>query len=153
MGKKKGPTPRRPWEPLHFSHLSPEGAQIWGNGKYTVTVHVIESREEGDPPMHLLGIHTRTRATVGAHDWRHFQAIKNQLCGEERLAVEIYPPESQLVDEANEYWLWVLPEGAFLSAATEYMGIGFNAGRTVGGANPEPHKAKWRQRPLEEVQW
>ena len=45
------------------------------------------------------------------HDWRHFQIIKNELCGEDREAIEIYPAESRLVDTANQYHLWVIPKG------------------------------------------
>lgn len=45
------------------------------------------------------------------HNWRDFQAIKNQLAGPEREAIELYPAESRLVDTVNEYHLWVMPEG------------------------------------------
>lgn len=44
-------------------------------------------------------------------DWRDMQKIKNDLCGEQREAVEIYPAESRLVDTSNQYHLWVLPRG------------------------------------------
>lgn len=44
-------------------------------------------------------------------DWRHMQQMKNELCGDERYGLEIYPPESVLVDSSNQYHLWVLPEG------------------------------------------
>lgn len=44
-------------------------------------------------------------------DWRHLQRLKNILCGPEREAVEIFPAESRLVDTANQFHLWVLPEG------------------------------------------
>jgi hypothetical protein len=44
-------------------------------------------------------------------DWRDFQEIKNQLAGDEREAVELYPAESRKVDTANKFHLWVLPEG------------------------------------------
>ena len=44
-------------------------------------------------------------------DWRHFQRIKNELAGENREALEIFPPEEFLVDTANQYHLWVMPEG------------------------------------------
>jgi hypothetical protein len=37
--------------------------------------------------------------------------IKSELFGAERTAIEVCPPESELVDVANMYWLWVLPEG------------------------------------------
>jgi len=29
----------------------------------------------------------------------------------ETTAVEYYPAKSELVDEANIYWLWIFPEG------------------------------------------
>ena len=44
-------------------------------------------------------------------DWRHFQQIKNEICGPEREGLEIYPAESRLVDTSNKWHLWVLPEG------------------------------------------
>lgn len=40
------------------------------------------------------------------HNWSHFQQIKNALLGEECEAVEIYPPESRLVDAKHHYHLW-----------------------------------------------
>jgi hypothetical protein len=44
-------------------------------------------------------------------DWRQFQSIKNEVCGFEREAVELYPAESRMVDESNAYHLFVAPEG------------------------------------------
>ena len=46
-------------------------------------------------------------------NWSDFQEIKNLLCpdGDKRYAVEIYPPESRLVNTANQYHIWVLPLG------------------------------------------
>lgn len=42
--------------------------------------------------------------------WFEKQRIKNELFGPERCAVEVFPADSQLVDEANMYHLWVLPK-------------------------------------------
>jgi hypothetical protein len=53
----------------------------------------------------------RRRDSSPVHDWRHLQQIKNDLCGPECEAVELYPRESRLVDTANQYHLWVLPKG------------------------------------------
>ncbi|MGR9527665.1 DUF7694 domain-containing protein (plasmid) [Priestia megaterium] len=39
------------------------------------------------------------------------QRIKNEIFGEEYTAIEVFPKESELVDEANMYHLWVLPKG------------------------------------------
>ena len=43
--------------------------------------------------------------------WSDMQRIKNELVGEERVGVEVFPAVSKLVDEANMTHLWVLPEG------------------------------------------
>lgn len=43
--------------------------------------------------------------------WRDMQRIKDELVGPERLGVEVFPPRSAVMDQANMYHLWVLPEG------------------------------------------
>lgn len=81
-----------------------EGTQtMWANNRYVVI------RKEIGEGMTWLSIRHTNRKAI--RDWRHFQKIKNELCGPEREAVEIYPAESRLVDEANQYHLWVFPEG------------------------------------------
>ena len=57
-------------------------------------------------------------------DWRDFQQIKNELCGEEREALELYPRESRLVDTANQFHLWVQKKGFVIP-------VGYNMGRHV----------------------
>lgn len=55
------------------------------------------------PGVHL-SIKRRDREII--HDWRHLQQIKNMLVGEECEGFELYPAESRLTDEANQYHLW-----------------------------------------------
>lgn len=43
--------------------------------------------------------------------WRDLQRIKNELVGPERVAIQVYPADKTLVDQADLYHLWVLPEG------------------------------------------
>jgi len=43
--------------------------------------------------------------------WADMQRVKNEIMGQERLAIQIFPPESDLVDDANIYHLWVMPDG------------------------------------------
>lgn len=42
--------------------------------------------------------------------WSEKQRIKNELFGKDVVAIEIFPKESELVDEANMYHLWILHE-------------------------------------------
>lgn len=39
-------------------------------------------------------------------DWRDLQEIKNQLCGAEAEAIQLFPAESRVVDTANQYHLF-----------------------------------------------
>ena len=43
--------------------------------------------------------------------WSIKQAIKNELFGEDRLAIEVFPTEKALVDIMDCYHLWVFPKG------------------------------------------
>lgn len=42
--------------------------------------------------------------------WWEMQRIKCELAGEQATAVEVYPPSDEVVDEANMFHIWVLPE-------------------------------------------
>lgn len=68
-----------------------------------------------------LSIKRRDRLPIWK--WQHLQQIKNDICGEEREAIQIFPAMSRIVDAANQYHLWVLKNG-------ERVPIGFN-GRLV----------------------
>jgi hypothetical protein len=59
-----------------------------------------------DGSMHL-SYKRNDRAAI--YDWRHIQAIKNEVAGPDREAIQIFPPEWNLKDGANEYHLFVLP--------------------------------------------
>jgi hypothetical protein len=77
------------------------------------------------------------------HDWRHFQMIKNDLCGYERYAFEVYPPESILLDECNQYHVFVMPDGLALP-------FGFFRPRLVSDDAPDVYAyGRPRQRPFE----
>lgn len=119
MGKRKNTQKRNPqqqrrWQPLEravskdpglwarFNMRPPD--RILANDLYSVYV-----REIGKGALHI-SFHRHDRKAI--RDWRHHQAIKNEAAGPERLAIEVFPPESHLVDEANEYHLWVLPPGS-----------------------------------------
>jgi hypothetical protein len=102
-----------------------------------------------DTAMHL-SFKRNDRAPV--RDWRHFQAIKNEVAGFEREAIEIFPPESMLSDAANEYHLWVLPKNQISP-----LGFDNEAPLLIDATSTHDHaayrqggKAGWQQRPWEE---
>ncbi|HJZ57258.1 MAG TPA: hypothetical protein VKE74_19975 [Gemmataceae bacterium] len=99
-----GPSPTGEWEPLGPVGLEEGGIEVWTNDLYTVRM----SRHAA-PLQYHLAICRNDRQPI--HDWRDLQRIKNDLCGPEAEACEIYPAESRLCDRANTYHLWVLPPG------------------------------------------
>ena len=53
-------------------------------------------------------------------DWREFQKIKNEVCGPGWVGYEIFPPEHEVVDPSNAFFLWCfstaqLPEDCGMS--------------------------------------
>lgn len=95
--------------PEHFKAVGEQPDEIWKNDLYEVFVYKQTTVDKDDIPMTWLSIKRIDRAAIT--DWRHFQFIKNQICGHEAEAVQLYPAESRLVDGSNQYHLWVLPLG------------------------------------------
>ena len=102
------------WKPLERSTPHRNGVPIdigdeeqWANDQYVVYLRHMKSDHPEQPGMIHLSIKNVDRGT--RHDWRDFQRIKNQLCGPEWEAMEIFPAESRLIDMANQYHLWCFP--------------------------------------------
>ena len=121
--------------PMHNGKLVDlEPNQTFWHNKFYVVVRTVLEPELGDVSGLHLSIRHQERKAI--RDWRHFQRIKNELAGPEREAVEIFPPESQLVDTANQYHLCVLPEGT-----TSFFT--WNDGRHVTDNAQDPETAQW----------
>jgi hypothetical protein len=75
------------------------------NNLYAVLVRRFYD-ETGRPMVHLA---IRTASQLEP-PWRDMQRIKNEICGEESTAVQVMPPISELIDEADMYHMWVLSD-------------------------------------------
>lgn len=126
----------KPWEPL-TQRTGLEGGdgllakygleppdEIWGSRLYTCIVRYAHLNGKKAPRSGLLWLSIHRRDRKPLRDWRHFQAIKNEVAGPDRVALEVYPEERNLVDTSNEYHLWVMPAGTDLP-------FGFGAGGLV----------------------
>jgi hypothetical protein len=163
MSKKRKVTKGDPsrsnvWTPLQLvkakpnpvaRETDPEGydalQQDYIDGKafmYQNSLYTVHLRLLGRDKTQALWLSIRHNDRKAIRDWRHFQRIKNEIVGDEREAVEIYPKESQLVDEANTYHLWVLAEA-------DTLPFGFKGERMV--STPEVAEAIGaKQRPFED---
>lgn len=109
--KKRTDWSKVPWTPFKpvpiptdpVNMLDPPVA-ILVNSRYQVTVYV---RGEVEPFGDVAHLSFKTHDKQAHHDWRDMQRIKNEICGHECDAIEIYPAESKLVDTANQYHLFV----------------------------------------------
>lgn len=111
-------------------------AFMYQNSLYTVHLRLL-----GRDRTQAMWLSIRHNDRKAIRDWRHFQRIKNELAGVEREAMEIYPKESQLVDEANSYHLWVLSEA-------DVMPFGFKGERMVSSPE-EAESIGAKQRPFD----
>jgi hypothetical protein len=82
--------------------------EMWQNSRYTVMKRDVDHAK---PPMVHLSIRRNDRRPVA--NWRDMQAIKNELVGAECEGVQIFPAESRLVDNANQYHMYVCSDSSF----------------------------------------
>lgn len=87
-------------------------AEMWyANDKYQVAVDYSQWDSKKGDGIIWLSIKNHERTT--GISWQHKQWIKNDICGEEMEAVEIFPAESRMVNTANQYHLWVMKKVPF----------------------------------------
>jgi hypothetical protein len=96
------------WQPMKYIRTEndctgTEMVEIYANDMYTCIMR------DKKPNITWLSIKRNDIAPI--HNWRHLQQIKNDVCGENREAIELYPAMSRIVDCENQYHLWVLPKG------------------------------------------
>ena len=121
--RKRQPTlwsPFQPGKPITLTGCPDiDTREVYLNSRYQVFVY--RRRFSGMAWLHL-SIKRHDRKPV--RDWRDMQRIKNELCGTECEAVELYPAESRCMDTANQFHLWVTPPGVRAP-------FGFTEGRMV----------------------
>lgn len=88
--------------------------EVWLNDDFQVTVRYMEPTSDdlpmGREGMMHLSIHRRDRHRI--RDWRIMQQIKNEVAGEEREAVELFPKEcehTKILDSDHARKLGFLP--------------------------------------------
>jgi len=92
----------------------PDITDCWCNNKLSVQLH-----QGAGWPRVMVRKHDSTRV-----EWAELQRIKNELFGEDRVAVEVLPRQRDLVDSANMYWFFLVPtyDEKFIDEATNNQG-------------------------------
>lgn len=76
--------------------------RAWSNGYYAVMARTLQT--DWGMVTHVT-IRNKPNTDV---PWADKQIIKNKIFGYDALAIEVFPPQKDLVDEANMYHLWIL---------------------------------------------
>lgn len=90
---------------------APGFLRIMMNNIYTVQIFYHEAKIYPDAYANIGHFVVRRNDEAPIRSWSDMQRIKNELAGKDRVAVEVYPSEETLVDQANNYHLWIMPLG------------------------------------------
>jgi hypothetical protein len=105
--------PSLPWQKLRYVETIAEAGmkyEIWENDRYYCSVRrYAKGFFVKNSPYIVIGISNDDESA--RHDFRDFQAIKNDIAGRDWEAVELYPAESRLKDPSNRFYLWCVPKG------------------------------------------
>lgn len=107
-----------------------EQNEIWRNDLYQVVVRRDKTTYDSKE-IRMTHLSIKRIDNESIHNWRDLQQIKNMIMNEDCVGVEIYPNESNLVDTANQYHLWVFDDPTFR------LPFGFNDGRRVSYETPK----------------
>lgn len=79
---------------------------FWKNNIYSVQIYRRATKRGV-----ALQLVVRRHDEEEIQGWDDLQRVKNELAGPDRVAVEIYPPQHELMDQAPLRHLFVLPVG------------------------------------------
>lgn len=108
------------FERIDLSSVSfiPEGmTRAYRNNRFTVMIYDDVATTKG-PAIQVL-IQSHLDKPIERH-WSTIQQIKNEIFGEETMAIEYYPAESDLVDLHNIYWIWIFPDNVLPKRIREH---------------------------------
>jgi hypothetical protein len=114
MKRKKINWSQVPWTPFaecviddNIANQIDRPVAIYRNSRYQVSVYTRQTPGAVEMFGEMAHLSFKVHDRQAHHDWRDMQRIKNEICGPEYDAVEIFPAESKLVDSANQYHLFV----------------------------------------------
>jgi len=93
------------WETITF----PPGSAGSGWAAFITTAHRNRAFCVLDRIAEMGVRHLAVSSLSGVRpSWREMQRIKDDLAGPDATAVEVYPPQAEVVDEADMFHIWVL---------------------------------------------
>lgn len=107
--------PMTPFEVQDVAHLAGRCAlapnEKWASVVYVNNRYSVQASTVATEIGEVLHLWIRRHDGEMPRAWSDLQRIKNAIAGESCTAVEVFPPQSELVDSANMAHLWVYPPG------------------------------------------
>ncbi len=94
------------WERIAVNEKAGKGWIRQVNTAFRNRVFAVLSRDLTNGVRHL----SVSSLSGDRPTWHEMQRIKNELAGREKTAVEVYPPSHEVVDGADMFHIWVLPD-------------------------------------------
>lgn len=129
----------------YHKSISTEADEIWFNDESLVTLRRYPDDKVFGSRGGIIHLGISRLDGTAQHDWREFQAIKNQLAGPETEAFELYPAESRLLDPSNYFSLWCFP-------GIKHIKVGYHGERDVCDADNALAPQRGLPRPLTSVE-
>lgn len=98
------PSIKERWTPFH-QYACDSADFLLKNKTHTVLIHLIN-----DTPDGWVALSIKRNDRQAECDWRILQRIKNDIMGEDREAVQLFPSMQRVLDTANQYFLFVAPK-------------------------------------------
>lgn len=95
------------WERLEFppGSVGPSGWVADFKTAYRNKVFAVLHRHDASGAIHLAV----SSLSEIRPSWPEMQRIKDEIAGVDATGVEVYPPSTEVVDDANMYHLWIVP--------------------------------------------
>lgn len=94
------------WPELAADHPAPPD-EVWRSRAYLVQIRYLDPSAHGGAAEHLSIRRTIHGAPL---TWDEIQVIKRDVGRGDRAAVEVYPEDAHLIDQAEMRHLWILTE-------------------------------------------
>lgn len=111
------PRPWMTWRRIDGEALTRKGGVphgvtvVWANQWFSVLGRPLAFADTEQTGWHLM---IRNRPNTPVRSWHDLQRIKDELIGQHAVAVEVFPPRGEIVDQANLTHLWVVPPSRVL---------------------------------------
>jgi len=110
--KRKGTGGKFAWKKHEVPHIVANQPFVKNARCFKSPVFVVLITEEVYEEVgEMVHISVSRKDKRPVESWSDMQEIKNHFTGPERVGVQVFPRESDLVDLYNAYHIWVYPEG------------------------------------------